>query len=116
MPARAAFAESHGYYSTLLHELTHWTSAEIRCDRKLGKRFGDDQYAAEELIAEIGSAFLGADLAIEPEVREDHAAYLQSWIKVLESDSKAIFTAASQAQKAVAFLNQLQTREVRAAA
>ena len=79
---------------------THWTATESRCDRQLGKRFGDSAYAAEELIAELGAAFTCAHLGLSTEPREDHAQYLASWLKVLKADSRAIFTAASKAQQA----------------
>ena len=72
------------------------------------KRFGDDGYAMEELVAELGAAFLCADLDLTPEGRDDHAAYIASWIKVLKNDKRAIFTAASHAQRAVDFLHGLQ--------
>jgi antirestriction protein ArdC len=62
----------------------------------------------EELVAELGAAFLSADLELTPEVREDHAAYIASWIKVLKNDKRAIFTAASHAQRAADYLNGLQ--------
>lgn len=95
---------AEGYYATLLHELVHWTSPKHRCDRDLGRRFGDNAYAREELVAEIGAAFLCADLGIALEPRPDHAAYLASWLAVLKSDKRAIFTAAALAQKAVDWL------------
>jgi antirestriction protein ArdC len=95
---------AEGYYATLLHELIHWTASKHRCDRDIGKRFGDNAYAREELAAEIGAAFLCADLGIALEPRADHAAYLSSWLAVLKSDKRAIFTAAAQAQKAVDWL------------
>lgn len=104
------------YYSTLLHELTHWTGSTKRCDREFGKRFGDDAYAVEELVAELGAAFLCADLGVTLEPRADHAAYIQNWLKVLKADKKAIFTAASQAAKATDFLASLQTKVTSAAA
>jgi antirestriction protein ArdC len=69
------------------------------------KRFGDEGYAMEELVAELGSAFLSADLELTPEVREDHAAYIASWIKVLRDNKRAVFTAASHAQRAADFLH-----------
>jgi antirestriction protein ArdC len=72
-------------------------------------RFGDGGYAMEELVAELGSAFLSADLDLTPEVREDHASYIASWIKVLKADKRAIFTAASHAQRAADYLQGLQT-------
>ncbi|MEW6394964.1 MAG: zincin-like metallopeptidase domain-containing protein [Pseudomonadota bacterium] len=95
---------AEGYYATVLHELIHWTSPPHRCDRDLGKRFGDHAYAREELVAEIGAAFLCANLSITLEPRPDHAAYLANWLTVLKSDKRAIFTAAALAQKAVDWL------------
>ena len=92
------------YYSTLAHEHTHWTAPASRCDRQLGKRFGDNAYAAEELIAELGAAFTCAHLGLNTEPREDHAQYINSWLKVLKADSRAIFTAASKAQHATDWL------------
>jgi antirestriction protein ArdC len=104
MPPFAAFKESIGYYSTLAHEHTHWTASASRCDRQLGKRFGDAAYAAEELIAELGAAFTCAHLGLSTEPRADHAAYIDSWLKVLKADKRAIFTAASKAQQATDWL------------
>jgi len=98
-------------YGTLLHELTHWTGHEKRCAREFGKRFGDDAYAVEELVAELGAAFLCAELGISPSPRKDHAAYLASWLKVLKADSKAIFTAAARASDAVEFCAKKQPGE-----
>jgi antirestriction protein ArdC len=72
---------AEAYYSTLLHELTHFTSHEMRCNRQLGKRFGDEAYAMEELIAELGAAFLCAELGITSEPRADHAQYLDHWLE-----------------------------------
>jgi antirestriction protein ArdC len=103
MPPFAAFVENISYYSTLAHEHTHWTARAERCDRQLGKRFGDS-YAAEELIAEVGAAFVCANLGLSTEPREDHAEYIQSWLKVLRADKRAIFTAASKAQQAADYL------------
>ena len=113
MPYREHFCGSptssptESYYSTLLHELTHWTSAPHRLNRVLGKRFGDEKYSMEELVAELGAAFLCADLHIAHEPRPDHAAYINSWLRVLKNDGKAIFTAASQAQKAAEYLTKV---------
>jgi len=101
---------AESYYAVLLHELTHWTGAEHRLNRAYGKRFGDEAYAMEELVAEIGSAFLCSWLGITLEPREDHAAYLGSWLKVLKRDSRAIFTAASAAQEAHEYLIQRATK------
>jgi len=104
MPPFGAFVENVSYYSTLAHEHTHWTARSERCDRQLGKRFGDSAYAAEELIAELGAAFTMAHLGLSTEPREDHAEYIQSWLKVLRADKRAIFTAASKAQQAADYL------------
>lgn len=95
---------TEAYYATKLHELTHWSGASWRLNRAFGERFGDDAYAMEELVAELGSAFLCADLGIANEPRPDHAAYLTPWLKVLEHDPRAIFLAAKLAQDAVEFL------------
>jgi antirestriction protein ArdC len=114
LPPREAFigtprsTPAESYYSTLCHEMTHWTSAEARCNRQLGKRFGDQAYAMEELVAELGAALLCADLHITDEPRPDHAQYLASWLAVLKTDKKAIFTAALKASEATAFLAALQ--------
>ncbi len=110
MPPRESFINPEGYCATLTHELTHWTAHPSRLERQLGKRFGDHAYAAEELIAEMGAAFLCADLAITPEVQPDHAQYLDYWLKVLKSDNRAIFTAAAQAQRAADYLHDLQPK------
>jgi antirestriction protein ArdC len=104
MPTFDSFKENLSYYSTLAHEHTHWTAKRERCDRQLSKRFGDSAYAAEELIAELGAAFVCAYLGIGTESREDHAQYIQSWLKVLKADKRAIFTAASKAQQACDWL------------
>ena len=113
MPELPTFRDRESYYATLAHEATHWTRHKSRLDRDLGrKRFGDAGYAMEELVAEIGAAFLCADLGITPETREDHAAYVASWLKVLKDDKRAIFTAASHAQKAADYLNGLQPKGV----
>lgn len=114
MPDRSRFVGSatssatECLYSTLLHELTHWTGIKTRCDREFGKRFGDDAYAMEELVAELGAAFLCADLGIANTPRSDHAAYISHWLIVLKADKKAIFTAASKAAQAVDYLDGLQ--------
>jgi len=109
MPHIEAFRDAESYYATLAHETTHWTRHPSRLDRDFGrKRFGDEGYAIEELVAELGSAFLSADLELTPEVRDDHAAYIASWIKVLKNDKRAIFSAASHAQRAADFLHGLQ--------
>jgi antirestriction protein ArdC len=112
MPHFEQFEDPAAYYSTLLHEMTHATGHASRCDRPLNtKRFGDEAYAAEELVAELGAAFLCADLAVTNEPRPDHAAYLASWIAVLKADNRAIFTAASLAEKAAGWMHAQQPAE-----
>ncbi|MBI1331455.1 MAG: DUF1738 domain-containing protein [Armatimonadetes bacterium] len=105
MPPFDTFVSPDAYYSTLAHESTHWTGHASRLERDLSGRFGSESYAAEELIAELGAAFIAADLGLSPELRADHAAYIQSWLKILKADNRAIFAAASHAQKAADFLN-----------
>lgn len=106
MPPFEAFRDAHSFYSTLCHEATHATRHESRLDRDFGrKRFGDEGYAREELVAELGAAFLCADLGLKLEDREDHAAYIGSWLKVLKDDKRAIFSAAAHAQRAADFLH-----------
>lgn len=113
MPARERFrgsptsSPSEAYYGTLLHELTHWTGAPHRLDRTFGARFGDNDYAVEELVAELGAAFLCADLGIANEPRPDHAAYVASWLEVLNDDRRAVFTAAARANDAATYLQGL---------
>jgi antirestriction protein ArdC len=112
MPPFECFRDAESYYATLLHELTHWTRHASRLDREFGrKRWGDAGYAAEELVAELGSAFLSADLGIAAEPRDDHSSYLASWLDVLKSDNRAIFTAAAHAQRAADYLHGLQQRQ-----
>jgi antirestriction protein ArdC len=105
-PTRTA---AQAYHGVLFHELTHWTGPTHRCDREFGKRFGDKKYAFEELVAELGAAFLCAAFRITNEPREDHAAYLADWLDLLGSDSKVIFTAANKAQEAVEYLGSCAT-------
>lgn len=113
MPERRRFTgtdtttPAEGFYSTLCHELTHWSGAKSRLDRDLSGRFGTESYAVEELVAELGAAFLCADLGITPEPRADHASYVKSWLEVLKSDKKAVFTAASKASQAANWLQAL---------
>jgi antirestriction protein ArdC len=113
LPPRGAFHDTptrpaaEAFYATALHELTHWSGAKHRLDRNLSGRFGSEAYAMEELIAELGSAYLCGDLGVSPIARADHAQYLASWLKVLKADKKAIFTAASMAQRAARYLHDM---------
>ncbi|MGE8130066.1 ArdC family protein [Methylobacterium sp. NPDC080182] len=115
IPSRTRFPTAHGYASTMGHELTHWSGAKGRLDRDLTGRFKSRAYAAEELVAELGSAFLMAELGLEAEPHPTRASYIRSWIKLLRSDPKAIFTAASAASRAVGYLTALQSRMAEAA-
>lgn len=109
MPPLETFRDSEAHAATLGHEMTHWTRSPTRLQRNFYRqRWGDAGYAMEELVAELGSAFLCADLAITPEVRDDHASYIDSWLQVLKNDQQAVFSAASHASKAVEYLHALQ--------
>lgn len=110
IPSAAAFKNNEHYQATLAHELTHWTGNEKRCNRQFGKRFGDQAYAFEELVAEIGSAFLCAKLGVPMESLQ-HPAYVANWLEVLKGDKRAIFTASSKAKEASAFLLKEEAEE-----
>ena len=107
----ATMSRSEGYFATLSHEGCHWAAAPHRLNHQLAKRFGDKIYSANELIAEIGSAFLCAELGITQDVRADHAQYLSNWLQLLKDDDRAIFTAAARAAEAVNHLKGLQPPE-----
>lgn len=102
MPTFASFNSGDAYYGVTFHELGHWTGHKTRIDRDLSGRFGDRKYAAEELIAELCSAFLCAEFSIDGALR--HADYIKSWIELLKHDNRAFFTAASKAQQAADYL------------
>jgi antirestriction protein ArdC len=112
MPDFTAFRDAQSYYATLAHEATHWTKHQNRLDRDFGRqRFGDDGYAREELVAELGAAFLCADLGLRLEDRDDHAAYIGHWLAVLKEDKRAIFAAAAHAQRAADYLAGFSRRQ-----
>jgi antirestriction protein ArdC len=112
MPPFETFRDAESHASVVAHELVHWTKHGTRLARDLGRvRHGDEGYAREELVAELGAAFLCADLELTPEVREDHAAYIATWITVLKRDTRAIFSAAAHAQRAADYLHSLQPRQ-----
>ena len=109
LPAVDQFHSTESLYATTLHELVHWTGHHSRLNRDLTGRFGDDAYAAEELIAELGAAIACASLGIGPEPRADHAHYLAHWLCILNADPKALFATTSKAQAAVDHLAGYQT-------
>ncbi len=112
IPPMETFHDAESYYATLGHEAVHATRHPSRLDRDFGRqRFGDEGYAREELVAELGSAFLAADLGLYLEPRDDHAAYLESWIKVLQGDKRAIVSGAAHAERAVKFLHGLTSAQ-----
>ena len=110
MPLQAQFNSPECYAATLLHELTHWTGHETRCDRDIKNAFGSKDYAFEELVAELGAAMLCGSLGISNEPRDDHAKYLSGWITKLQDDPKAIFSAAAKAQAAATFVLEVQQK------
>lgn len=105
MRCLAAFDDAEAYYATLCHEAVHWTGHPTRLDRTFGsQRWGDDGYAVEELVAELGAAFLCATMGLSLTPRTEHADYLGHWLRVLRADARAITSAAAHAQRAVDFL------------
>ena len=98
-------------YSTLLHEATHATGHRSRLDRDFSQRRNRDEVCKEELLAELGAAFLCADLHVTPHLRDDHAQYLQHWLELMRGDKKAIFAAAAAANRAVQYLHGLQPKQ-----
>jgi len=115
LPHKASFDNEASYYATALHELTHWSGAKHRLDRQLDKgRFGNPAYAFEELVAEMGAAFLCQDYGIQGELR--HAGYIGHWLKACREDNRAIFKAAALAQKAADYINGLDVTAEQVAA
>ena len=110
MPSIDSFDSSESYYATLAHEATHWTGNESRLNRISHKRWGDESYAFEELVAELGAMFITTSvLGLNAEPRPDHAQYLASWVRKLKDDPSAIWTAATKAEQATRFITELQT-------
>lgn len=109
MPPFESFETAMRFYAVLAHEICHWTKTPARLNRDFGKkRYGDEGYSKEELVAELGACFLAADLGFEPQPETHHAAYIQSWLHVLNDDKRFIFQAASHAQKAAQYIHALQ--------
>lgn len=110
LPPRSMFSNATKYYATALHELGHWTGHESRLGREISNRFGTEDYAREELRAELASFFLVSRLGI-PHDPTNHAAYIGSWIKALQHDHNEIFRAAGDAEKITAFVLQFQNEK-----
>jgi antirestriction protein ArdC len=111
LPDPEDFKTMADYYSIALHEHTHWTGHPSRLNQPLVTKFGSEEYAEEELVAELGSAFLCSHLQVPIKLREDHAAYIKSWIRILKEDRRAIFTAARKATEAAAYLRSFSRQE-----
>lgn len=107
MPEPGLFRDLDHYRATLAHELSHWTGHDSRLARQMGGRFGTEAYAMEELVAELSSAMLGAELGLPVDHLDHHASYIASWLKVLKSDSRAILTVAAKAEEAASLLLRL---------
>lgn len=113
LPKPQAFVSTELYYATALHELTHWTGHKNRLARDFNNRFGDAGYAFEELVAELGAAYLMAQVGLVDTVLIDHASYIESWISVLKNDKNAIFTASKQANLAYEYILNLTANEAK---
>jgi antirestriction protein ArdC len=111
IPEPGLFRDLDQYRATLAHELSHWTGHGSRLARQMSGRFGSEAYAVEELVAELSSAMLGAELGLPVEHLDHHASYLASWLKVLKADSRAILTVAAKAEEAASLLLRLGRRE-----
>ena len=104
LPDRERFEVAEQFYGVACHEIVHWSGVKERLARDFSGRFGSEAYAFEELVAELGAAFICADLGLIPATMDDHAAYVENWLRVLKTDKKAIFTAASSASKAHGYI------------
>ncbi len=104
LPHPEEFVSSEAYYGVAFHELIHWTGHESRCVRDLSGRFGSAAYAIEELVAELGAAFISAETGVSLEPRADHSCYINSWLEALQRDPRAIFNAAANASAASNYL------------
>ena len=104
LPRPGAFRSADAYASTRGHETVHWSGHRTRLDRTFGKRFGDQAYAMEELVAELGAAMICGELGLPTAVHDSHASYIDHWLRILKADKSAIFVAATKAEQAVTFL------------
>lgn len=109
LPERSSFKGQREFYATALHELTHWTGHESRLNRKLDCKFGSEDYAFEELTAELGASFLCASVGLAYSTQ--HASYVASWLKALKDDKRFIFKAASKARKALEYVLKLAGKD-----
>lgn len=113
MPKQSQFKDADEFESVLAHELTHWTGHKSRLDRDMSGRFGDAAYAFEELVAELGAAFLCAQFGIEKKsIQEGHAAYIQHWVNKMREDKKAIFGASSLARQSNEWIVEAATQSL----
>lgn len=110
MPRFESFHNTHGFYSTVFHELAHWTGHHSRLNRDLSGRFGDHAYGMEELVAELSAAFTCAELGFESTTRDDHVKYIKGWLEKIKEDHTAIITAASKAAKATEYILSQEVR------
>jgi antirestriction protein ArdC len=109
VPPQVAFFDQINYYRTCLHETIHWSGHRTRLDRTFGKRFGDQAYAMEELVAELGAAMICGELGLPTAVHDSHASYIDHWLRILKAERSAIFVAATKAEQAVTFLRTFAT-------
>ena len=104
LPQPATFDTYSDYGAVAAHELIHWTGHKSRLNRDLANRFGSDAYAAEELVAELGSALIGADLGLPVTHLDNHASYIDHWLRILRADERGLMNAAARAEEAVTYL------------
>lgn len=104
LPRPGAFRSADAYASTRGHETIHWTGHSSRLDRTFGKRFGDQAYCMEELVAELGAAMICGELGLPTELHDSHASYIDHWLRLLRADKSAIFVAATKAEQAITYL------------
>lgn len=114
LPDFRSFVSADLYYATAFHELTHWTGAEYRLNRTKGKTFGDREYSFEELVAELGAAFLSAEWGVDHVA--DASAYIDHWVRLLDQHEGALISAASHASKAALYCRDLALQDTRKAA